>query len=94
MQSVDQDQFSQDFYIACQQARFLDVRKSDDRECYTDFSQLRGGEKLKTTETSINRYSPNNPTCYLFTGNIGCGKSTELLMITTTKRSVALSTFS
>jgi hypothetical protein len=51
---------------------------SEDRKYYIDFSSVRGGNIIKELGRTIARLSPDKPTCQLFTGHIGCGKSTEL----------------
>ncbi|MEO0537136.1 MAG: ATP-binding protein [Cyanobacteria bacterium P01_A01_bin.123] len=48
---------------------------------YIDFSSVRGGQLTEALERTIVRLSPNEPTCQLFSGHIGCGKSTELLRL-------------
>lgn len=48
------------------------------RKYYIDFSSVRGGNTIKELGRTIARLSPDKPTCQLFTGHIGCGKSTEL----------------
>ena len=48
-----------------------------DTKYYIDFSPVRGGEIIKKLKKTILWYS-DIPTCQLFTGHIGCGKSTEL----------------
>jgi hypothetical protein len=48
------------------------------RKYYIDFSSVRGGNIIKELGRTITRLSPDKPTCQLFTGHIGCGKSTEL----------------
>ena len=51
---------------------------AEDRKYYIDFSSVRGGNIIKELGRTIARLSPDKPTCQLFTGHIGCGKSTEL----------------
>jgi excinuclease UvrABC ATPase subunit len=51
---------------------------SEERKYYIDFSSVRGGNIIKELGRTITRLSPDKPTCQLFTGHIGCGKSTEL----------------
>jgi AAA ATPase domain len=67
----------QRFFRYCKPSKTLDVRIPEDRQLYIDFSPVRGGriiEELRRTITS----EPDEPSCQLFTGHIGCGKSTEL----------------
>lgn len=53
----------------------------DDRKYYIDFSSVRGGQIVEDLQDRIALWSPDEPTCQLFTGHIGCGKSTELLCL-------------
>lgn len=48
---------------------------------YIDFSAVRGGPAIDKLWNRISRLSPDRPTCALFTGHIGCGKSTELMRL-------------
>lgn len=52
-----------------------------DRQYYIDFASVRGGKIIESLERTITRISPGEPTCQLFTGHIGCGKSTELFRL-------------
>ena len=81
--SVDEsDSFDlSQFYDACNPSRTLVVSKPDDRQYYIDFSSVRGSNTIREMERTIARLSPNKPTCQLFTGHIGCGKSTELMRL-------------
>ena len=54
---------------------FLDLNKPEDRGYYIDFSSVRGNIINEIKRTIIHG---GNQTCQLFTGHIGCGKSTEL----------------
>ncbi|NEO53383.1 MAG: ATP-binding protein [Okeania sp. SIO3B5] len=49
-----------------------------DKKYYIDFSTVRGGKVIKKLKNTITLWSSDQPTCQLFTGHIGCGKSTEL----------------
>ncbi|MBH8573445.1 AAA family ATPase [Nostocaceae cyanobacterium CENA369] len=69
------------FFHACNPSKTLVVSKAEDRQYYIDFSSVRGGKIIEELERTITRLSPNDPTCQLFTGHIGCGKSTELLRL-------------
>nr|WP_275994019.1 P-loop NTPase fold protein [Argonema antarcticum] len=53
------------------------MRNAQERKYYIDFSSVRGGNIIKELMRTID-LSPNMATCQLFTGHIGCGKSTEL----------------
>lgn len=58
----------------------LNVDHPEDLKYYIDFSELRGGDITRQLTRTI--YSlPDDPTCQLFTGHIGCGKSTEMLCL-------------
>ena len=69
------------FYQACNPSKTLDLGKVEDRQYYIDFSSVRGGEIIEELERTITLFSPDESTCQLFTGHIGCGKSTELLRL-------------
>jgi hypothetical protein len=69
------------FFKATNPSRTLNLAKSDDQQFYIDFSAVRGALIIKELERTITRLSPNQPTFQLFTGHIGCGKSTELLRL-------------
>lgn len=74
------------FYQACNPTKtlFIDPESSqqvDDEHYYIDFSSVRGGRITEELERTISLLSPDEPTCQLFTGHIGCGKSTELLRL-------------
>ncbi|MGK7888452.1 MAG: ATP-binding protein, partial [Leptolyngbyaceae cyanobacterium] len=62
-------------------ARPLQLEEEGDRRYYIDFSSVRGGEVIRKLEKRIAILSPDTPTCSLFTGHIGCGKSTELFRL-------------
>ena len=55
----------------------------EDKNYYIDFSSVRGGKVIEKIEKTITFLSPDQSTCQLFTGHIGCGKSTELLKLKT-----------
>src|SRR4028119_1619715 len=65
------------FYQACNPSP-LDMGNAEERKYYIDFSSVRGGNIMRELGRTISRLSPDKPTCQLFTGHIGCGKSTEL----------------
>ncbi|MDJ1167844.1 ATP-binding protein [Roseofilum sp. BLCC_M154] len=56
-----------------------DVEK--DKKYYIDFASVRGGEVIEELKDNITVWYPDTPTCQLFTGHIGSGKSTELLKL-------------
>jgi len=66
------------FFTACNPSKTLIVSNPSDRQYYIDFSAVRGCKIVEELQRTIVRISPNEPTCQLFTGHIGCGKSTEL----------------
>ncbi|NJK36789.1 MAG: AAA family ATPase [Oscillatoriales cyanobacterium RM2_1_1] len=67
------------FFRAANPAKTLNISNPEDRAYYIDFSQVRGGKLIEQMARTITRLSPDSPTCQLFTGHIGSGKSTELL---------------
>ncbi|MGB7085451.1 MAG: ATP-binding protein [Phormidesmis sp.] len=69
------------FYRAANPSRPLKVAQREDRRYYIDFSSVRGGDIVSEIGRTIVRLSPNEPTTQLFTGHIGCGKSTELFRL-------------
>ncbi|MBD2410805.1 KAP family P-loop domain-containing protein [Nostoc calcicola FACHB-389] len=69
------------FYQATNPSRTLVVENEEDRKYYIDFSSVRGTKILEELKDNITFFSPDEPTCDLFTGHIGCGKSTELLRL-------------
>lgn len=69
------------FFKACNPAKTLVVGNPEDRQYYIDFSSVRGGRIIEALGRTIARLSPDEPTCQLFTGHIGCGKSTELFRL-------------
>lgn len=69
------------FYRATNPNKTLDIKKNEDRQYYTDFSEVRGEEIVGKLKRTIIFPDPNEPSCTLFTGHIGCGKSTELLCL-------------
>lgn len=73
----------QKFYQATDPSKTLVVENTEDQKYYIDFSSVRGGEIIGKLKQKITFFSPENPTCVLFTGHIGCGKSTELLRLKT-----------
>jgi len=69
------------FYRACNPSKPLVMGEVEDRQYYIDFSSVRGSKIIESLKRTIALISPNEPTCQLFTGHIGCGKSTELLRL-------------
>ncbi len=70
-----------EFYRATNPSRTLDVSNPEDQKYYIDFSSVRGGQIIEELKTSITWADENEFTCNLFTGHVGCGKSTELLYL-------------
>ena len=66
----------QQFYDACDPTQPLRGKRY-----YIDFSTVRGGDLVQELERKITRLSRDRPTTQLFTGHIGCGKSTELFRL-------------
>jgi hypothetical protein len=59
----------------------LDIKNSQEDRYYINFSEVRGNDLIEELKNNITFFSPNRPTCQLFTGHVGCGKSTELLRL-------------
>lgn len=67
------------FFDACDPSKTLAIANPEDRQYYIDFASVRGGKIIEALKrTIVLRSRLNQPTCQLFTGHIGCGKSTEL----------------
>jgi hypothetical protein len=69
------------FFQATNPSKTLAVENEEDQKYYIDFSPVRGGKIIEELKDNITFFSPDEPTCELFTGHIGCGKSTELLRL-------------
>ncbi|MDY7014943.1 MAG: ATP-binding protein [Cyanobacteriota bacterium] len=69
-----------EFLRATNPSQTLDIQKAEDRAYYINFSSVRGGEIIHRLKNKITVFE-DEPTCTLFTGHIGCGKSTELLRL-------------
>ncbi|MEH1969462.1 ATP-binding protein [Nostoc sp.] len=70
-----------EFFQRTDPSRTLYVNQGSDRKYYIDFSPVRGGDIIGKLKQKITFFKPNEPTCTLFTGHIGCGKSTELIRL-------------
>jgi hypothetical protein len=68
----------QKFFESCNPSKTLILENPQDGQYYIDFASVRGGKVIEALGRTIARLSPDKPTCQLFTGHIGCGKSTEL----------------
>ncbi len=69
------------FFQATNPSKTLAVDNEEDQKYYIDFSSVRGSKIIEELKDNITFFSPNESTCELFTGHIGCGKSTELLRL-------------
>lgn len=70
-----------EFYKACNPAKTIDIQNPEDQKYYIDFSSARSSRTIAQMERTITQLLPDEPTCQLFTGHIGCGKTTELLLL-------------
>ncbi|HBB32300.1 MAG TPA: KAP family P-loop domain-containing protein [Cyanobacteria bacterium UBA8803] len=66
------------FFKACNPNNTLISGNADFQNYYIDFSAIPGRNSIKELRRTITKLSPDRPTCQLFTGYSGCGKSTEL----------------
>jgi hypothetical protein len=64
------------FFQACNPTP-IDMKDPNSRRYYVDFAEVRGENVIKQLQREIS-FLENQPSCQLFTGHIGCGKSTEL----------------
>ncbi|NET73103.1 MAG: AAA family ATPase, partial [Sphaerospermopsis sp. SIO1G2] len=69
------------FFRACKPSKTLRISNPDDKQYYIDFSSVRGETIIQELKRTITILHPEEKTCQLFTGHIGCGKSTELLRL-------------
>jgi hypothetical protein len=68
------------FFNACNPSKTLKIENREDQQYYIDFASVRGGNVVqRLRRTIINQVEES--TCQLFTGHIGCGKSTELFRL-------------
>lgn len=65
------------FFRVCNPSKTLNMGNEEDQKYYIDFSSVRGSNIIRELKRTIT-FSEEEPTCQLFTGHIGCGKSTEL----------------
>ncbi|MGK7877024.1 MAG: ATP-binding protein [Xenococcaceae cyanobacterium] len=68
------------FFNACNPTKPIDIADDLERKYYIDFSKVRGPVIIDEMERKI-KLSDRGKTCQLFTGHIGCGKSTELSVL-------------
>lgn len=71
----------QEFYRATNPTKAIDPHDPKMAGYYIDFSAVRGGQIIEELRTAIAWSEPEEYRCELFTGHIGCGKSTELLRL-------------
>ena len=71
---------AQKFFNACNPSKTLKVEQLEDSQYYIDFSSVRGGNVIQRLYRTITLQS-DSASCQLFTGHIGCGKSTELFRL-------------
>jgi len=64
------------FYQACDPDP-IEMKNQKESRYYIDFAAVRGENVIEQLKNAI-ALSGNEPSCQLFTGHIGCGKSTEL----------------
>ena len=69
------------FYRATNPTKALDPHDPTTAGYYIDFSEVRGGQIIEELRTAIAWAEATDYKCELFTGHIGCGKSTELLCL-------------
>ncbi|MDX2257066.1 MAG: AAA family ATPase [Pseudanabaenaceae cyanobacterium bins.39] len=69
------------FFKATDPSKTLQADSEEDKKYYIDFSEVRGGQVVEDLKDNISLFSDGHPTCQLFTGHIGCGKSTEILQL-------------
>jgi nucleoside-triphosphatase THEP1 len=69
------------FFNATDPTRTLAVNNESDKKYYIDFSSVRGGDIVAKLKQKITLFTSDRTSCTLFTGHIGCGKSTELLKL-------------
>ncbi len=66
------------FYLSTEPGQTgLDLSDELQAQWYVDFAAVRGGAVIRKMFNRICLYG-DRPTCTLFTGHVGCGKSTEL----------------
>ena len=68
----------EDFFTACDPSHTLLMTDPEDVRYYIDFAAVRGGKVIESMKRAIVLKKSDQYTCQLFTGHIGCGKSTEL----------------
>lgn len=69
------------FFQACNPSKTLNTQHSQDRDLYVNFAEVRGAAVINELKRDISWSGERS--CNLFTGHVGCGKSTELLCLRT-----------
>ena len=69
------------FYRATNPGKTIDWDNPEERKYYIDFAAVRGGKIIEEMCNKISWAEEGEDTCQIFTGHIGCGKSTELLRL-------------
>ena len=72
---------ARNFFDNCDPTKPLNYGNTKDKSYYIDFTSVRGVEVIKQLKDSIEW--DTNRTYQLFTGQIGCGKTTELWRLKT-----------
>ena len=72
---------AQKLYQATNPLKTLDIKDPEDAKKYIDFASVRGGQVIEDLKVDIIWAEEGSFTCNLFTGHLGCGKSTELLRL-------------
>jgi hypothetical protein len=70
-----------EIYQACNPSQVLDIHRDRDRHYYIDLHRIRGGDPIGDIEAAIGLFSPRVPTCHLLSGQVGSGKSVELIRL-------------
>ena len=68
------------FYRATSPKKTLNIQVPEQAQMYVDFTAVRGGETISTIRKEVN-FSGDDWKSILFSGHIGCGKTTELLKL-------------
>ncbi len=71
------------FYQNTKPSKTLNLALPEDQIFYIDFSAVRDQDLIANLYNVISFLEPEQATCQLFTGHIGCGKSTELSRLKT-----------
>ena len=68
------------FFRATSPNKSLNIQVPADAQMYVDFTAVRGGETIRKIRNEVN-FSEDDWKSILFSGHIGCGKTTELLKL-------------